>query len=389
MNLKEITMEPIRILHVVPNMHRAGLETFIMNVYRNIDREKIQFDFIVHYKQRFDYDDEIEALGGKIYRFSVREDNDFIKYIRQLNAFFRRHREYSILHGHMESFGFIYSKIASRYGVKVIIAHSHTAFVIPTLKGLTKYFMNKPWKYYATELFACSDKAGRFMFPRRRFSIIKNGIECKQYAYNEGIRKEYRSKFNINNKTVIGHVGRFNTEKNHKFIVDIFKEYKKIDNNSVLVLVGEGSLLENTKAKVKQLQLEDSVYFLGVRSDMANIYQMFDIFILPSLFEGLPIVGIEAQAAGLPLLVSGEVTSELCITDLVHKYSLEASARQWAKEIQHILGISNRQVTTKTLIDAGYDIKETASLLQNYYINKANYRVPQQIGKSMKKQEEF
>lgn len=389
MNSKEITMEAIRVLHVVPNMHRAGLETFIMNVYRNIDREKIQFDFIVHYKERFDYDDEIEALGGKIYRLSVREDNNFLKYIKELNAFFSKHKEYRILHGHMESFGFIYSKIASKHGIKTIIGHSHNAFITMTPKGFIKYFMNKPWKYYITELFACSDKAGRFMFPRRKFSIIINGIDCNQYSYNEDIRNNYRNEFNINNKTVIGHVGRFETQKNHKFIIDIFNEYKKLDENSVLILVGEGSLLENTKAKVKQLKLKDSVYFLGVRNDMANLYQMFDIFILPSLFEGLPVVGVEAQAAGLPLLVSSEVTSELCITDLVYKYSLEASALQWCEEIQRILRTTTRQVTTKALIDAEYDIKDTATCLQNFYINKVSQEKHQKNNNSIKKLEEF
>lgn len=362
-------MEPIRVLQVVPNMHRAGLETLIMNIYRNIDREKVQFDFLVHYGARFDYDDEIESLGGTIHRMTVREDNHFFKYFGDLDRLFKSHPEYKVVHGHMESFGFIYSHFAKKNGVKTIIAHSHNALIEPTLKGFVKSVMNKPWKRVATDLFACSEKAGKFMFGKRDFRVINNGVETARFGFDERVRNEFREELGVSGKTVIAHVGRFDPQKNHEFLIDIFEEYQRIDPNSVLMLAGEGPLFDRIKKKVADLGLDDKVVFLGVRSDLCRLYQAFDILMLPSLFEGLPVVGVEAQCAGLPMLTSDEVTAELELTDLVCRYPLAKSPEMWAQKIAELVK-TQRTDRSGDVAAAGYDIKETAQWLQNFYIDR-------------------
>ncbi len=365
-------MEPIRVLQVVPNMHRAGLETLIMNIYRNIDREKVQFDFLVHYNQRFDYDDEIEQLGGKIHRLSVREDNKFFKYFKGLNRFFKEHSEYKVVHGHMESFGFIYSHYAKKNGVKTVIAHSHNAFTEPNLKGFVKGIMNKPWKRTATDLFACSDKAGKFMFGKRPFRVINNGINCENFVFNEKVREDYRKLLDVEGKTVIGHIGRFEPQKNHTFLIDVFAKYSENHPNAILLLVGEGHLYDDIQKKVDLLGLEDKVRFLGVRSDLECVYQALDLFVLPSLFEGLPVVGVEAQSAGLPMLVADTVTNELCVTEFVEMLSLEEPYEEWCNKIDYMLENIKRRDTTEDMNNAGFNIKQTAKYLQDFYIDRSN-----------------
>ena len=364
----------VRVLQVVPNMHRAGLETLIMNIYRNIDRTKVQFDFLVHYTSHFDYDNEIERLGGKIYRFSVREDNNILKYIHDLKKLFSEHPEYVIVHGHMESFGFLYSRAALKAGVPTIIAHSHNALVEPTLKGHIKKIMNKPWKRYANVLFACSEKAGKFMFGDSDFTVISNGICCEDFVYAENVRSKYRSDMGLKGKIVVGHIGRFETQKNHRFLIDVFSEYTKKHENAVLLLVGEGHLLDEVKSRVRSLNLEEKVRFLGVRSDTSELYQAMDIFVLPSLFEGLPVVGVEAQAAGLPILTADTVTRELCVTDLVEMLPLDASLKSWVDKIDKMIETKKRRNTLNEMNRAGFNIRNTADFLQNFYMEKGAQR---------------
>ncbi len=363
-------MEPIRVLMVVPNMHRAGLETLIMNIYRNIDRSRVQFDFLVHYTTRFDYDDEIETLGGRIYRLGVREDNRFFKYLGDLKRFFRAHPEYRVVHGHMESFGFLYSRAAKRAGVPTIIAHSHNALIEPTLKGRVKSLMNKPWSRYANVLFACSDKAGKFMFGDKPFTVINNGIRCEDFVYDPAVREEMRRELGVEDKVVIGHIGRFERQKNHTFLIDLFRTYAETHENACLLLVGEGHLLEDAKAQVEALGLQEKVRFLGVRSDTARLYQAMDLFLLPSLFEGLPVVGVEAQSAGLPMLTSDTVTEELKITDLVEMLPLDAGHDAWCRKMDDMLAGKTRRDTLDEMNAAGYNIRKTADELQAFYLEK-------------------
>ncbi|MCH5298555.1 MAG: glycosyltransferase family 1 protein [Ruminococcus sp.] len=338
-----------------------------MNLYRNIDRTKVQFDFLVHYQGRFFYDDEIEKLGGKIYRLSVRDDNNFPKYIRDLNNFFREHTEYKVVHGHMESLGRFYFKAAKKYGVPVRIAHSHNSATEPTLKGKIKGILLKGYVKYANVFFACSDLAGKFMFGDRDFVVFKNAIEPKKFEYSDAVRAEKRNELELDGKYVIGHIGRFCTQKNHKFLIDVFAEVVKENPDAVLLLIGSGELEEEVKAYAAQLRISEQVRFLGNRTDVNALYQAMDVFVFPSIFEGLGIVAIEAQAAGLMTICSDVVPTEANISDYFVSLSLNQWAQEWAKEInKHRLGYERNHIG-QIVADAGYDIHTSAKWLQEFY----------------------
>lgn len=356
--------EPIRILQVVPNMNSGGIENFIMNVYRNIDRSKVQFDFLVHYQKESFFDKEIEALGGKIYRFSVNEDYNLVKYYIELNKFFKQHKEYKVVHGHMASLGFLYLGAAKKNKVPVRIAHSHGTSHLKTLKGYLKYFMFKTIKYKSNVNWACSTEAGKYLFKKRKFELIPNAIDMQKFSYNPEIREKKRKELGIEGKFVIGNVGRFNLQKNHKFVLEIFKEIKKKEKNAVLLLVGEGELRERIREQIKELKLEEDVMLLGVRKDTNELYQTMDVFLLPSLFEGLPVTGIEAQTSLLKCYFSDEITKEVKITENIHFVSLDKTAEQWAKEILENKDY-NRQDTK--IISQQFDIKVVAKELERKY----------------------
>lgn len=357
----------IRILQIVPNMQSGGLETFIMNVYKNIDREKVQFDFIVHYNEKKFYDDEIEKLGGKIYRFSLRDDNNIFKYIIELNKFFRNHKEYKIVHCHMASIGFIIFLIAKKNGVKVRIAHSHNSDTEKTLKGFIKKVLMKPYKYVSTINFACSKKAGKFLFGKKHFEVIPNAINLEKFEFNEKIRNSKREELNIREENyLVGHVGRFCEQKNHKFIIDIFKEINKKDEKAILLLIGVGELKDSIKEKVKELKLEEKVIFLENRKDVNELYQAMDCFVFPSNFEGLGIVIVEAQASGLKCVCSDVVPEEANITDLFNELSLKDDPGKWAEKILENKKI-DRSLVMKDVKKSKFDIKKVSKVLEDKY----------------------
>ena len=364
-------MEKVRVLHVVPNMHAAGLETLIMNIYRNIDRTKVQFDFLVHYKERHFYDDEIEKLGGKIYRLSFRNDGNLVKYLKDLDYFFQNHR-YSIVHGHMESTACFYLGIAKKYNVPIRIVHSHNTSTEKNLKGFIKYQLQKLSTTFATEYFACGKLAGEFLYKNKPFTVIHNAIDLDIFKPDIEARNILRDEYNIGNKFVLGHIGRFNSQKNHMFMLDVFEKFHKLIPESLLILVGEGETENDVRNKVVKLGLSDSVLFLGVRSDINSIYNMSDIFLLPSLFEGLPVVGVECQAAGRQALFSDAITDEIKITKLIEFLPIdtENSVDIWCEKlmdrIQNRIELSENEIKN-SLRASGYDIRKEANILQNLY----------------------
>lgn len=366
-------MEPIRILHVVPNMQAGGLETFIMNVYRNIDREKVQFDFLVHYRERKFYDEEIAQLGGVIYRFSLREDGNLLKYLYELNKFFRLHREYKIIHCHMESIGFLVFLFAKFYKIEVRISHAHTNSTEKNLKGRVKFFLSKLVKYVSTDNYACSVEAGDYLFGKRPYKVLENGIELDRFWFKDEKRKKVREELGISEETMaLGHIGRFCLAKNHWLVVDIFYEYQKKVANSVLLLVGEGEELARVRKKCQDLKIEDKVKFLGVRKDTDYLYSAFDVFLLPSLFEGLGIVLIEAQMAGLYCYASKEVVpTEALISDRLQYIDLEKPASWWALKIITDNKYDRRKIAF-TFQKEKYDIKKVVKTLEDFYIKKFN-----------------
>lgn len=360
---------PIRVLHIVPNMQAGGLETLIMNIYHNIDRDKVQFDFLVHYTGDYFYDEEIRSLGGKIYKFSVRNDNNFIKYLHDLDNFFKRHSEYKIVHGHMESLGQFYFKAAKKNGILVRIAHSHNSSTENTIKGKMKKILLKRYPTYATDYLACSEQAGKFMFGNHKFRVIKNAIIVDNFLFNKRTRNEMREKLRLQNAIVIGHAGRFCEQKNHKFLIEIFREIAKKEPNSILLLIGAGETEDSIHKLVGDYGLSSRVIFLGVRKDIANLYQAMDCFAFPSLFEGLGIVAIEAQCSGLPVVGSDLIPQEAAVTDQFHYMPLSASPDKWADKIIKEAKLERIPEVSK-IQAAGYDVSQVASKLQDFYLEK-------------------
>jgi len=358
----------IRVLQVVTYMGRGGLETMLMNYYRHIDRQKVQFDFLVHRQERAAYDDEIEALGGKIYRLP-RLVPWSRSYLASLNHFFDTHAEYKIVHVHQDCLSSVILKAAARHQVPVRIAHSHNANQDRNLKYLIKLWYRRSIPKYATQLFACGKAAGDWMFCGAPYQIVRNAIDISSYIYNLEKQTEMRNKLTLPDGLIVGHVGRFNPQKNHTFLIDIFAELLKEEPSATLLLVGDGDGLPKIKSKVKSLGISDHVRFLGSRSDVADLMQAMDVFVFPSLYEGLPLTMIEAQASGLPCIISDKVSEECIVTDgLVSSESLSASPLQWADRILSIR-TTPRGNHRDEIAANGFDISNEAIKLQEYYIH--------------------
>ena len=349
-------------------MQAGGLESFIMNIYRHIDRSRVQFDFLVHYQRKCFFDDEIESLGGKIHRLSVREDNDFIKYGKELNSLFREHPEYRVVHGHMASFALFYLYAARKNGVPVRIVHSHNTDTEKTPKGYCKRQLLRFAKRDSNVRFACSDDAGKFLFGRTGYTVVPNAIDTEKFGFNPETRGQMRRQLGLEDRFVVGHIGRFSAQKNHVFLLDIFSEIVKQNPASVLLLVGKGETEDSIHEKAEAMGLRDTVRFLGVRSDVERLYQAMDVFVLPSLFEGLPVVGVEAQANGLPCVFSDTITKEAKVTGLVTFQSLSRPAKDWADCILSRTVREARENASEDVVKAGYDIKTVAKELENFYL---------------------
>lgn len=359
--------EVVRILNVVPNMRAAGVESFIMNVYRNIDREKVQFDFIVHNKEKKFFDDEIEKLGGRIYRFTYKDDKNLFKYIKDLNKFFREHKEYNIVHGHMQSMMPLYLLIARLNKVPIRIAHSHNGNYEKTMKGFVLHIFSKFSKYVSNKRWACSAVAGKYLFGKKEFDVIYNGIDINKFKYDEKSRFKIREELNIDDSTfVIGHIGRFELQKNHVFLVEIIK--KIIEEKSIrkikVWLIGEGKLQKDIEEKVKNYNLDANIEFLGIRKDISRLYQGMDCFVLPSLYEGLPVVGVESQISGLKCFFSNTITEEVKISDRASFIKLDEN--EWVKEI--IEYSKKRNVQRDVEFENKFDIEEISKKIQERYI---------------------
>ena len=362
-------MEPIRILHVVTYMGRGGLETMLMNYYRHVNRNRVQFDFLVHRDFEADYDPEILNLGGKIYRLP--RLNPFNKkYLNELNQFFKDHPEYRIVHSHLDCMAGIPLKYAKRNGVPIRIAHAHSSNQTKDKKYLLKLMFKRNIKKNATDLFACAQDAGLWMFGCDQFHVMNNAIDTKAYVVNKQTEIEVRRELEIPEDTfVVGHVGRFAPPKNHKFIVRVFAEVLKEKQNAFLLLVGDGDLRGETEALTVELGIQDNVIFAGMRSDVNRMLQAMDVFLFPSVYEGLPVSIIEAQAAGLPCLISDKVPIECRKTDLVSQLSLNDNLNVWKNAVIDAGKVSKRD-TSKEISDAGFDIYLNAKWLENFYLEK-------------------
>ena len=337
-----------------------------MNYYRHMDRNRVQFDFLVHRQERAAYDDDIGSLGGKIYRLP-RLVPWSKSYLSALNCFFDEHPEYKVIHVHQDCLSSAILKVAAQHNVPVRVAHSHSANQDKNLKYPIKLWYKRFIPQYATNLFACGKDSGDWMFGGAPFQIINNAIDVEAYAYNPTKRQEMRRQLGLENELTIGHVGRFNQPKNHPFLLDIFAALLQREPNAVLLLVGGGEDMLKIQAKAQMLGIAERVRFLGVRSDVADLMQAMDVFVFPSLYEGLGIALIEAQAAGLPCVVSDTIPQEAYLTDLVDSESLSAPAEKWAEKILAKRAIP-RTDRRAEIAAHGFDITTEAVKLQEFYL---------------------
>jgi len=359
--------KPIRILQCVSNMDRAGIETMLMNYYRNIDRNLIQFDFLCNKQKIGDYDQEIKKLGGRVYYSPGLNPLKWFKYQKFMKNLFKKHPEYKIIHCQNEAMGFPALYAAKKANIPVRISHSHNTVTRFDkkwpIKILYKYFL----RTVATDYVACGKAAGKYLFGKE-VNVIPNAIDTKKFIYNENLRNKLRNKMNLDGKYVIGHVGRFEPQKNHEFLIDVFNEYQKQNNDAILLLIGTGTLEEQIKEKVARLGLKEKVVFTGNIPNVNEMYQVMDIFVLPSFHEGLPVVGVEAQAAGLKCLFSNKVTNEIAITELCEFLSI-SSKNNWIeclKDGKNYIRKNNSHV----LKEKKYDVFSGTKYLQSFYLNK-------------------
>lgn len=358
----------IRVLQVVTNMDRGGLESMLMNYYRHIDREKIQFDFLAHRQERAAFDDEIETLGGRIYRLP-RLVPWSKSYLSALNRFFDEHTGYKVVHVHQDCLSSVILKAAKQHDVPVRIAHSHSANQDKNLKYPIKLWYKRSIPEYATNLFACGKDAGDWMFGGASYQIINNAIDVAAYTYGSTKRQEMRRQIGLENEFTIGHVGRFNQPKNHPFLLDIFTSLLKKEPNAALLLVGGGEGMPKIQAKAQELGIAERVRFLGVRSDVADLMQAMDVFVFPSFYEGLPVTMVEAQASGLPCIISDKVPPECILTEgLVNIMPLSTSPEVWAERILAKRAIP-RTDRREEIAAHGFDITTEAVKLQEFYLN--------------------
>lgn len=373
--LLKTTEKPIRVLHVVAKMERAGLESRIMDIYRNIDRTKIQFDFLTHRIEDGDYDEEIKQLGGVVYHMPALKPWGIFAYLRRLKQFFEQHQEYRITHVHLNTYSGWVQYAALRAGVPVRITHSRNNgydydWKMP-FKAMSKLIVNRP----TTHKFACSHQAGEFLFgkkeilPPNEFQVIPNGFNLSHFSYDPAKRKEIRQTLQINNELAVVHVGRFSYPKNHFFLLEVFKHITEIRQDCKLFLLGEGELHEHIERKARALGLKDLVVFVGSVPNVGDYLNAMDLMVFPSRYEGFGTAVLETQCNGLPTLASDVLPKETKVSPCLEYMSLKLHAsKEWAEKALEMYGRIERKDRTSEVRAAGYDIQDTYQLLSEFYL---------------------
>lgn len=357
----------IRILHVLGSLNRGGSETLAMNLYRKIDRTKVQFDFVKHLSQKCAYEDEITSMGGKIYLAPRYKIYNHFSYCRWWIEFLQEHPEYKIVHGHYFTIASVFFKIAKKFGCKTI-AHSHHTPPKKIFSNVINRLYTRNLEHYSDYGFACSQNAGEWIFKKMPFSVLNNAIDSGQYVFSEENRKQIRKEFHLEGKFVVGNVGGLRPPKNQSFLIDVFAKVHQKKSDAVLMIVGSGSLENALSEKVSKMGLAEFVIFTGSRPDIPALLSAMDVFVFPSLWEGLGIAAIEAQASGLHVICSDVLPKETKVTDLIEYKSLSDSAGVWADSVMKYAESYERQNMQQYIVDAKYDINAVANWLQNFYL---------------------
>lgn len=354
---------PIRIAQMMTDMNYGGVEMVVMNYYRHIDRTRIQFDFFALEGSSIPQKEEIETLGGRIY--IVPKYTHILQYEKAIQKIFKENN-YKIVHSHMNTLGVFSLYGAKKAGIPIRILTNHsTSGKGETKKNIMKYALKPFAKIFPTHICACSNYAGQWLYGKNAdFKVINNAIDLNKYKFNSEVRNNLRNELNLQKKFVIGHIGRFCYQKNHELLIDIFYNVLKKNNNAVLLLIGEGELENSIKAKVKDMNIEDNVIFLGKRNDAYKYYQAMDVFLLPSRYEGLPVVGVEAQASGLPCVFSNNVTPEAKLLDTT--VFVNGGIEDYANEVIKAQNYK-RKDTSYEMRKVGFDIDKEAKKLSKFY----------------------
>jgi len=363
----------IRVLHIVDKMNRGGIETLLMNLYRNIDKNTVQFDFLVHTDKIGDFDDEIKQMGGLIFQIIPRKQG-VLKNYKSLKKFFKDHPEYKIVHQHISSLSYVTPlKIASKLKIPFRIIHAHNTkqggrFFHRILHWYNKLFLSS----YANMYWTCSIASAEWFYTNqiissKNYKLVNNAIDTEKFTFDLKVRTSKRVELDLSDKFVVGHVGRFSNQKNHLYLIEIFKSLADGNSKAHLLLIGDGYLRKDIEIKVKEYNLSNKVSMLGVRKDIPELLQAMDVFVMPSFHEGLPVTLVEAQASNLPCIISDTITSEVIINDNVFKCSLNAEVIQWVELIKQSILLSKRANKRENVINNGYDIENVSSdVLQSY-----------------------
>lgn len=361
----------IKILQVIGSLHIGGAENIAMNFSRYIDKNRFQCDYLVFSEDRGEYEDEAISLGSKVIHIDS-PNKGYANYYKNLKRILNDGK-YDVVHTHMLWNNGLTLKAAYDSGIKIRLSHSHSTNS-GRKENLTYkiyvYFMKKFIRKYTTILIACGNDAGEYLYGKKLFKekgiVINNGINIKNYIYSNKKREIVRQNFGLKDALVVGHVGRLTAVKNHDFLLDIFKHLHMLNQNSVLLIVGDGELRPSIENKIKELGLEERVIITGMRSDVADLLQAMDIFVMPSHFEGLPVTLIEAQASGLPSIVSDKVTSKVKVTDLITFMSLEETEEKWGRKILECIR-AERDDKLQEMVAKGFDVYATIEQLEHIY----------------------
>lgn len=363
----------VKVLHHVAVMDRGGQETFIMNVFRKIDRSKVSFDFLCTLKKKGDFDKEIRQLGGNILYVDRSKIKNPLKLLANTYHLYKKlreiHGDYTAFHIHTQHAmdGFLSALAAKCGGFQTVIVHSHNT---NTDFHRNMHFVFRPLlNLLPIKRFACSKAAGQWMYGNMNFKVINNAIDTEAFRFKEDERKRIREAMDWSGKYVIGHVGRFAKQKNHRFLIDIFEKVHIAMPESILVLCGTGELLSEIQNYVIEKDLERYVEFLGTRKDIDSLYQGMDLFCFPSFYEGLPVTLVEAQASDLPCLISEIVTDDIVINRNIVKLPVKDNKEEWAEKIVEMTKASfNREDRRQNMRKAGYDMRHVAKDLENMYL---------------------
>lgn len=371
-------MNKIKVLFFVDRMRVGGIQILLVNLLKIFDKDNYCFDVLL-LDDGTDYpmEKDIIKTGATIYKLKdtwINTPMDYLKYKKAVKNFFEEHHDYNVVHLHSSSKNYLILKYAQKYGIPIRIAHSHnTDFQTHNAaKVFIGNVLNTNLIKYSTNYLACSQIAGEWLFGKKMVNdgkvlVIKNGVDIDKYRYNPKVRQDKRIELGINDEIVIGNVGRFAIQKNHIFLLDVFAEIKKLEPQSVLMLAGTGELMDSIKDKAKDLGIEKDVKFLGFRSDVNELIQAMDLFLMPSLYEGFPITAIEAQASGLPCILSSSITKEAALLDETIYIDLKQPAKYWAEQAMESIGKAKREESFKILKDKGFDITDMSKTLEHIY----------------------